>query len=56
MKVLYLEPEDCCDKETGSLWCQDKMSCDNCGKPWVKYVRADLVDNLHESDNQDSQG
>jgi hypothetical protein len=37
--VIYLEP-DCAFEER--CWCDtDQGPCDECGLPWVKYVRAD---------------
>ncbi len=44
-KEICLQPECCADSETGRLWCEDPdpEDCED-GKHWVKYVRADLVD------------
>lgn len=39
--VIYLQPpcDECIDER---CWCQDDNGpCDDCGKPWVKYVRAE---------------
>ena len=41
-EVIYLAPacNDCFDRD----WCQDDQGpCEECGLPWVKYVRADVV-------------
>jgi hypothetical protein len=38
-EAIYLEPE-CAGPER--CWCEnDQGPCDDCGAPWVKYVRAD---------------
>ena len=41
-KEIYLEPEECADNYEGRMWCEDGQCCDDCEKPWIKYVRADL--------------
>jgi len=49
-KIIYLEPESCCDKETGSLWCEDPMKCESCSTPWIRYdlfvSKKDKLDKL----------
>jgi len=42
-KEIYLQPECCADSETGRLWCEDDApeECED-GKPWTRYIRADL--------------
>lgn len=41
-EVIWLEPVCATDERH---WCQDDQSpCEDCGLPWRKYVRADLVD------------
>jgi len=41
---IYLQPECCIESNTGRLWCEDDI--DDCreGNPWVRYIRADLVE------------
>lgn len=41
-KVIWLQP-DCegCNLEEGRQWCQDDVGpCEECGKPWIRYVLA----------------
>ena len=43
-KEIYLQPE-CCAGDEGRLWCEDPdpIDCED-GKPWTRYVRADIPD------------
>jgi hypothetical protein len=44
LDVIYLEP-NCAHSER--CWCSDDNGpCDECGKPWVRYVRADAQKQL----------
>ena len=49
-KEIYLQPECCADSETGRLWCVDDApeKCED-GKPWTRYIRADLSDERIEN-------
>jgi hypothetical protein len=44
-EAIYLQPECCADPSVGRLWCEDDapVDCEE-GKPWTKYVRADLAE------------
>ena len=44
-EAIYLQPECCADPDTGRLWCEDDapVDCED-GKPWTKYVRADMAE------------
>jgi hypothetical protein len=47
--TIWLAPE--CEEESleGRSWCADNVwdeNCGYCGAPPVKYIRADLVENL----------
>lgn len=50
-KVIWLEPS-CGEENTeGRQWCQDNVwgdKCDGCEAQPVKFIRADLVENLIE--------
>lgn len=43
-RQLFLQPECCAADDTGRLWCEHDapIDCED-GKPWVRYIRADLV-------------
>lgn len=47
-KEIYLEPHKCACLDAGPIWCEDPMSCDNCGKPWTKYVQASEIEHLQK--------
>lgn len=44
---IWLQPFCFYETDEGRLWCQDDMGpCEDCGKPSVEYVRADLHSKL----------
>ena len=48
-KVIWLEPSCGEDNSEGRQWCQDNVwgdKCDDCEAKPVKYIRADLVEEL----------
>lgn len=43
LKEIYLEPSGCACPKEGQMWCEDTQVCDNCEKPYTRYIRADLA-------------
>lgn len=42
-EVIYLQPECACNGSEGRLWCQDDQGpCEDCRKPWLRYVRVGI--------------
>lgn len=46
LKYIYLEPSTCACPSDGAMWCEDMQTCDNCGKLYTQYIRADLAVNI----------
>ena len=42
---IWLEPQCAGEQYEGRCWCTrpDGERCEECGAPWVKYLRADLA-------------